>query len=202
MQVKLLRVLQTGTVCRVGDHNQIDIKVRVITATNANLQQEVRRGNFREDLFYRLNVFPIAIPPLRDRNQDVILIARDILNRRSMALRKQKSIFTGEAEKLLLKHSWPGNVRELENIIERLLNMTDERTIDYAHMAKVLPAISTYTELHQFEEGKSGLLEEIEKRVIKEVLTNNDTNISKSAHILGITRSTLYTKIKKLNISV
>lgn len=202
MQVKLLRVLQTGTVCRVGDHNQIDIKVRVITATNANLQSEVRKGNFREDLFYRLNVFPIAIPPLRDRGQDVILIARDILNRRSMALRKQKSVFTAEAERLLLKHPWPGNVRELENIIERLLNMTDERTIDYSHMVKALPAISTYSELHRFEEGRTGLLEEIEKQVIKEVLENNSANISKSAQILGVTRSTLYTKIKKHNLNV
>ncbi len=202
MQVKLLRVLQTGVICRIGEHKDIDVKVRIIAATNADLQSEVKKKHFREDLFYRLNVFPIKIPALRDRGKDVILIAREILTKRSLALKNQKTSFTSEAENLLSEYSWPGNVRELENVIERVLNITKETIIDYSTLSQFfsVSAVSANTDMIS---GKAGsLLEDVEKNTIISVLKSEDSNISKSAEILGITRATLYKKINKHKISV
>ena len=202
MQVKLLRVLQTGVICRIGEHKDIDVKVRIIAATNADLQSEVKKKHFREDLFYRLNVFPIKIPALRDRGKDVILIAREILTKRSLALKNQKTSFTSEAENLLSEYSWPGNVRELENVIERVLNITKETIIDYSTLSQFF-SVSSVSANTDMISGKAGsLLEDVEKNTIISVLKSEDSNISKSAEILGITRATLYKKINKHKISV
>ena len=202
MQVKLLRVLQTGVICRIGEHNDIDVKVRIIAATNVNLQNEVKRKNFREDLYYRLNVFPIKIPALRDRESDIVIIAREILTRRSLALKNQKTTFSPEAENLLMEYSWPGNIRELENVIERVLNITNETIIDYTILSQYF-TLSPESSFSNNETGKSGtLLEDVEKNTIINVLNSTNCNISKSSEILGITRATLYKKINKHKITV
>ena len=121
MQGKLLRVLQTGEVTRIGEHKPISVNVRIVAATNCDLKQEVGRGNFREDLFYRLNVFPITLPPLRDRGEDIVILARHILARRSKILNKTGVVLSPETEALLTGYHWPGNIRELENAIERAI---------------------------------------------------------------------------------
>ena len=203
MQVKLLRVLQTGVICRIGEHKDIDVKVRIIAATNADLQKEVKRKHFREDLFYRLNVFPINIPPLRDRGRDIILIAREILTRRSLVLKNSKYSFSEGAESLLMEYNWPGNVRELENVIERVLNITNDTIIDYTTLSRLISSASDNADYEYISDTSSvNLLSEVEKMTINKVLASNNSNISKTAEILGITRATLYKKIKKHSIDV
>ena len=129
MQVKLLRVLQTGEVNRIGRHKAITVDLRIIAATHDDLKKEVERGNFREDLFYRLNVLPIHIPPLRTRQEDIILLARHSLNRCRAELNKAEVEFSSDAEKVLGLYHWPGNVRELENIVERAVNLVSDKQI-------------------------------------------------------------------------
>ena len=203
MQVKLLRVIQTGVICRIGEHKDIDVKVRIIAATNADLKKEVKLKHFREDLFYRLNVFPINIPPLRERDRDIILIAREILTRRSLVLKNCKSSFSDGAENLLLEYNWPGNVRELENVIERVLNITNDTIIDYTTLSQLISSAPDILISNAGPESHSGnLLSEVERQTICKVLSSNDTNISKAAEILGITRATLYKKIQKHGIDL
>ncbi|MBT8369422.1 MAG: sigma 54-interacting transcriptional regulator [Deltaproteobacteria bacterium] len=198
MQVKLLRVLQTGEVCRIGEHKSLSVDVRIIAATNARIKQEIDQKNFREDLFYRLNVFPIKIPPLRGRKEDIVHLARHFLERSSNIAKKQGVKLTPEAESKLINYQWPGNVRELENIVERAVNMVDGKDIG--------PGIL------DISSGSSGnlvagntpgsRLEELEKQAILKILEELKFNMSRSAQTLGISRATLYNKIKKYNLTV
>ncbi len=130
MQVKMLRVLQTGEIYRIGGHKSISVDVRIIAATHAKLQEKVDQKIFREDLFYRLNVFPIVIPPLRSRGEDIIPLARHILYRCSQSLNKTGLTFAPAAEQALLAYSWPGNVRDLENVVELAVNMAASDRIE------------------------------------------------------------------------
>ncbi len=125
LQAKLLRVLQEKEFERVGGNKTIEVKVRVLATTNRNLLEEVEKGNFREDLYYRLNVFPIAVPPLRDRGDDILLLASTFLERHSRRHGIDKIQFSKTCEKAILSHSWPGNVRELENAVERAVILAD-----------------------------------------------------------------------------
>ena len=198
MQVKLLRVLQTGEDNRVGEHNPISVDVRIIAATNVQLKNEVDRGNFREDLFYRLNVFPIIIPPLRERSDDIIHLARYFLRRSAGLLKKSDIRFEQEAEQALVRYSWPGNVRELENVVERAVNLADNALITPNLLG--LPAdVNSGVNVKALNFRR---LEEVEKKTIADIIEATNYNLSRASHSLGISRATLYNKIKKYNLQI
>lgn len=197
MQVKLLRVLQSGEVSRVGEHTPLSLDVRIIAATHVDLKNELKRGNFREDLFYRLNVIPLWIPPLREREDDVILLAQQILSRCRQSLGKPAISLTKEAEATLLNYHWPGNVRELENKIERAVNLTDHNQIGPDDLNLSHSAID-----FKFQHaGNRSLLEHAERQVIDVVMNKKAFNVAGAAKTLGISRPTLYKKLKKYKIS-
>jgi len=198
MQIKLLRVLQTGEVARIGQHKSILINLRIIAATHFDLKQEVANGNFREDLFYRLNVLPIIIPPLRERPDDIVLLAKHILYRCCQALNKPGVRFSSESEQILESYYWPGNIRELENVVERAVNLVNGNVIEPKLFGLLNPSKNkTILSTH-----RGSLLGEVEKQAIIEIVEGMEFNISKAAKTLGITRSTLYKKLKKYNLSI
>jgi len=198
MQVKLLRVLQTGEVCRIGEHKSISVDVRIIAATNARIKQEIDQKNFREDLFYRLNVFPIKIPPLRGRKEDIVHLAKHILDRSSAIAKKPGMKFSPEAEGKLVNYQWPGNVRELENIVERAVNLVDGKDVGPG----ILDISSVSGGMLVAGNTPGSRLKELEKQAILKILEELKFNMSRSAKTLGISRATLYNKIKKYNLSV
>lgn len=198
MQVKLLRVLQTGEVYRVGEHKSISVDVRIVAATNTDLKALVQNGNFREDLFYRLNVLPITIPPLRDRPEDVLPLARHILNRCTQVLNKTGLKYSPDAEQMLLAYSWPGNIRELENVVERAVNLTASGAIEPDTLG--LQATQIKNPVKRIH-GRMHLAE-LERQAIIEIVEDSDFNMSRASKVLGISRATLYNKIKKYNIAV
>ena len=196
MQVKLLRVLQTGEVCRIGEHKSISVDLRIIAATNAHLKQRVDRGDFREDLFYRLNVFPIIIPPLKERSDDILPLARHILKRCAQNAKKPNIHFTGAAERVLTGFEWPGNVRELENVVERAVNIAQGRRIEPGDLGLPGGHVSEVADLH------TGPLAEVEKQAIMQSIKELGFNLSKASRTLGISRATLYNKIKKYGLPI
>ncbi len=198
MQVKLLRLLQTGEVFRIGQHKPISVDLRIIAATHFDLKQEVEKGNFREDLFYRLNVLPISIPPLRERPEDIILLARHILSRCCQQLNKPGIKLSADSEQMLFRYRWPGNVRELENLVERAVNLVDQDRIEPELFGLPL----TKRKIVSVTEKGGALLEEAEKQTIIEVIESMECNISKASKLLGISRATLYNKFKKYNIPI
>ena len=198
MQVKVLRVLQTGELFRIGQHKPISVDLRIIAATHCDLKQEVEKGNFREDLFYRLNVLPISIPPLRERPEDIILLARHILSRCCQQLNKPGIKLSADSEQMLFRYRWPGNVRELENLVERAVNLVDQDRIEPELFGLPL----TKRKIVSVTESGGALLEEAEKQTIKEVIESMEFNISKASKLLGISRATLYKKFKKYNIPI
>lgn len=200
MQVKLLRVLQTGEVYRIGQHKPISVDLRIIAATHFDLKQEVDRGNFREDLFYRLNVLPIQIPTLRQRPEDIVPLARHFLTRCKRIFQKPNIRFSFDAEQTLLEHHWPGNVRELENVVERAVNLVDgERIVPEFFGISTAPADSP---TGKPSPGPRLRLKEVERQTIASMLEEMGFNLSRSARELGISRATLYNKIKKYGLSI
>jgi DNA-binding NtrC family response regulator len=196
LQCDLLRVLQERCFYRVGGSEEVRVDARVIAATHVNLQQAVAEGRFRDDLFYRLNVIEIRIPPLRDRREDVPLLARHFLERLSHELGKNISDFSEGALKLLMDHNWPGNVRELENAVERAMVTCRSRILseeDFAFLAQN-GAVKPWS----IPAGMT--LQEMEKQLIAATLQRTDGNIKVAASILGIDRSTIYEKIKRYEI--
>lgn len=198
MQSKLLRVLQEKEIERVGGTKTLPIDVRVIAATNQNLMKMVEEGEFREDLFYRLNVMAIEIPPLRDREGDVEPLARKLIEKISNNLGKYVLYISNEAVRCLIAYDWPGNVRELENVLERAINLADGDTILPIH----LPYYITQSKLKR--QNKKGTLrdivEETEKEMILSVLKETKGNKLKTSEILDISRSSLYDKLEKYGI--
>ena len=188
MQVKLLRALQSGEVYRLGQHKPISVDIRIIAATHLQLKEEVDKGNFREDLFYRINVLPISIPPLRVRKEDIILLTRSILNRCCQGFKKSKLRFSSEAEKVLENYQWPGNVRELENVIERAINLAQGEVIEPEHFG----SLTTAKKKDFLTRYQGSALEELERQTIIEITEMAGCNISKAAKMLGISRATLY----------
>ncbi len=195
-QIKLLRVLQTQTFERLGGEKSLSVDVRILAATNKNLLEEVRRGQFREDLYYRLNVIPIHLPPLKQRRNDIPLLARHFLRRFALSHGKTLESFSPEAMSLLLDHSWPGNVRELENTIEHAVVLAKGPRIEVSH----LPAsIRAMTAAAQPTERASTFVDH-ERTLLRETMEHCGWNKKKAAHRLGISRSTLYEKLKKYRI--
>ena len=195
IQVHLLRVLEEKEFTRVGGNEPIRVDVRVISATNKDLTKAIERQEFREDLYYRLNVVNIELPPLRERKEDIPLLAEHFLNKFASENRKSIAGFCPEATEFLLEHDWPGNVRELENSIERavILAKDDHIAITDLRQKGVTPAVGT-------RPGRN--LKEIEREHILSTIEETGENYSEAARILGISRMTLYNKVKEYGIGV
>jgi two-component system nitrogen regulation response regulator NtrX len=196
-QAKVLRVIETQEFQRVGGNKKIRVDVRIIAATNKDLQEEVKKGTFREDLFFRLNVIPLHIPPLRERKEDIPLLVNFFLEEFSREYKKSKKTLTDEALKALINYDWPGNVRELKNIIERLVIMTQADTITEKDISLYDIGKKDYFSYKTLKEAR----EAFEKDFILLKLKENNWNISKTAEALNIERSNLHRKIKSYGLS-
>lgn len=207
-QAKILRILQEQKFERVGGHKTISVNVRVLAATNKNLEEEIERGNFRADLFWRLNVVPITVPALKNRLADIPFLVEDLmqgLSNRGLGHKK----FTDDALQVMMQHSWPGNVRELRNFVERMAIMCPADTISADDISLFLnpimapPAVSDNSEamhpyrIENFKEAKKYF----EKEYLQQKLDKNDGNISQTAEQVGMERSHLHKKLKSLHIS-
>jgi len=197
IQAKFLRVLQGQSIMRVGGSENIPINIRVIAATNRNLKAEVQKKNFREDLYYRLNVLTIEIPPLRNRPEDIEVLAKFFLNKYQEKLEKKGISFSREAMDLLMRHNWPGNVRELENMVARAVNLCSG-VIKPEHLSIAEAAAATSSPISN---PHCLSYEEMEKQHIMMALKASNGNRTKAAKMLGIARSTLYSKIKQFSIA-
>ncbi|MEW6260186.1 MAG: sigma-54 dependent transcriptional regulator [Thermodesulfobacteriota bacterium] len=202
MQVKLLRVLQEREVVRVGGDQVVPIDVRLIAATNRPLEQLVQTGAFREDLYYRLNVVSLTLPPLRERQEDIPILAQHFLNRFAEQNRKPIKGFTQQAMDRLLRYSWPGNIRELMNAVERAVVLAQSEIIDEADLA-IFPLTSAgdgSKDLRPPVLPESNRLAEMEKDAIVKTLAETGGNKSRAAKLLGITRKTLQNKLKAFGL--
>ena len=208
-QMKLLRVLQEKTVTRIGDTRSIKVDVRLIVASNEDLLKEMQNNNIREDLYHRLNEFKIVVPPLREREEDVLIFADALIQRAAKRFQKTVSGYDDEVKQILMDYQWPGNIRELRNVITRavLLTKSDLVTLD------VIPEeIKTQQALHQHLDNHDATnLQDVrlkdaatlaEKEAIIQALVKSKYNKSQAARLLNIDRKTLYNKIKQLNISI
>ncbi len=194
MQVKLLRVLQEKEICMVGSTQPRRVNVRILAATNKNLLGLVKKGSFREDLYYRLNVIEISIPPLQDRADDIILLARHFARKYAKEVDKPEPRFSDKALEILRNYAWPGNVRELENVVHSIVVMTDSDVIDVPD----LPQLMRYAGVR--ENGLNRTLDEVEAAHIRNVLASLGGNKTRAADVLGIDRKTLREKMKRLEI--
>lgn len=194
MQIRLLRVIEEGVINRVGSSKQIPVNVRIIAATNKKLEEEVEKGNFRKDLFYRLNVLPLYLIPLRDRKDDIPILIEYFMNKTSKHLNKRKVEIPPEYIQRLIDYNWPGNIRELENIIELIINYES------------FEAFEMYDEIKNKSDEVIGIanmdpvdvsLDAVEKNHIKKILDKFQGNVTMAAKALGVGRNTLYRKIKQ-----
>lgn len=190
IQVKLLYVLQNKIIYRVGSAKPIPIDVRVIAATNKDLEEEVQKGNFRQDLYYRINVFPIVIPPLREHKSDIYLLINKILNKICVRYDVPPKQFSGEALDKLLRYSWPGNVRELENIIERAITLCETNWIYPEHIN--ISGLS-----HPMGTSMKDQLQEAEKKILSDALIRANGNKTAAMQDLEMSKSVFYEKLKK-----
>ena len=203
-QSKLLRVIEEKEVERLGGHGRIKIDARIISATNKDLTREVKEGRFREDLYYRLMVFPITLPPLRERKEDILQLVSHFIETYGRNAGKRVRRVSREAMELLISYSWPGNVRELENVIERAVVLCDGDTINLSHLPVGLESMATPKGDMRSENitGTSKIvsLENVEYEALKRALDIAGRNISKAAKELKIGRATFYRKAKKFGI--
>lgn len=193
MQVKLQRVLQEGIITRIGSQKSIPVNVRVIATTNKDLKKEVELGRFRKDLFYRLNVLPLYLPPLRERKGDILLLIKYFMKTIGESLNKKEVKIPDEYLKLMMEYNWPGNIRELENVVELIIN-TESVPAGYFGQ--------TYESSVDSEKHENLDMANVEREHLIKVLQMNNGNITRSANDLGIRRNTLYNKMKKYNIQL
>ncbi len=208
LQSKLLRVLQEHEIERVGADKTVKLDVRVISATNAKLEMEVKKGNFREDLFYRLNVIPIELPSLRQRHEDIALLSRHFLKKCCKDMARGKMTITNKALSAMEQYDWPGNVREIENVIERTVALTDGNIIDVNDLPSSMRTLNqekTIVLAHPkvTSEGLNlpEVLINIEKEIIEEALRLSAGVKAQAANLLHLNRTTLVEKIKRLEIT-
>jgi len=192
-QGKLLRVLESGEMERVGSSQTRRVDVRIISATNADLNQEVVAGRFRQDLLFRLNTVEIQLPPLRDRRQDIPLLALYFLNRYAERYRKPANTFDPAAMQAMLEYAWPGNVRELDHAVERAVLLSSGDTLRVSDLSLRAPRES----MQRLEELS---LEEVESLLIRKAIDRYSGNISQAAEALGLSRSALYRRLQKYGI--
>jgi two-component system response regulator AtoC len=206
VQAKLLRVLEEGAFMRLGGTRPLKVDIRLITATNSDLKKAVAQGAFREDLFYRLNVVPILLPPLRDRKEDIVPLALEMLQKYNRELKKNFLGFTPAAAEMLERYPWPGNIRELRNLVERTMILAPEGDIDAHSLPEEIrefePAVeeeATDTAVHDsLPAGKQWItLHELEERYLNEVLTACHWNKAQAARILGIHPTSILRRLKK-----
>ena len=206
LQMKLLRVLQEQEVERVGSTSHTKLDVRVISATNADLEEKVQREDFREDLYYRLNVIPIHLPPLRDRREDIPLLAKHFLRKICKDMRRPVMEITSEAIRALESYKWPGNVREMENVIERTVALTDSDIIDVQDLPTQIGGVaqkhSLLPSLQIPEEGLdlADAIAHIEQTFIKQAMDKSSNIKARAASLLNINRTTLVEKIKRYDM--
>jgi two-component system nitrogen regulation response regulator NtrX len=204
-QAKILRVLQEQKIQRVGGSRPISVNVRIIATTNKNLEKEIERGAFREDLYYRLNVIPIEVAPLRERIEDLPILVEVFLEEFAFQNRSKRKMMSPSAISMLSSYTWPGNVRELRNLVERLAIMVDKDVIDAADMPdsyrpgayneETFSAASQFMKIDNFKEARKAF----EKEFIKRKLLQNENNVTKTAKSIKVGRSYLHKKIKSLN---
>ncbi len=206
MQARLLRVLQEHEIRRVGGKDWIKVDVRVVAATNHNLAEAVRKREFRQDLYYRLNVVAIHLPPLRERVEDIPLLARHFLQRYTQESGKPITAITDKAMKLLCAYSWPGNIRELENAIEQAVALSYQSILSPDNLPEavrdhaVSKSLQPDAQNEQFLFTDTPTLEEVKKRYVMHVLKHNQGNVSRSARVLNIDRRSLYRMLARLKI--
>jgi transcriptional regulator with PAS, ATPase and Fis domain len=198
IQSKLLRVIQEREVTRIGSSRPIKVDVRILAATNEKLEDLVRKEKFREDLFYRLSVVPIHLPPLKERREDIPLLVEHFLQKYNKRAKKNLTSVTSRAIKALQEYDWPGNIRELENTVERAVVLSKTEVIDLEDL--MYHGISAGTQSLGPVGGRFRTLEEVEKEYIRTVLRAQYGNKSRAAEILGIDRKTLWAKIKKYGL--
>ncbi|HHT9109412.1 MAG TPA: sigma-54-dependent transcriptional regulator, partial [Candidatus Wunengus sp. YC63] len=194
-QAKLLRVVQSGEIRRVGDNKAINVDTRIIAATHRDLAGEVKNGKFREDLYFRLNVITLSLPPLRDKREDIPVLIDHFLD--NFCKNRQKKILLPEVMTAMSQYHWPGNVRELKNTIERLVVMTEGNSISIEDLPENIRGVSSTT-----AEGTEIVLSGIEKKHILKVLHEKQGNKTLAAEALGISLKTLYNKLKVYHIDV
>ena len=204
LQSKILRVLENQTFMRVGGEREIKVDIRIVAATNKDLETMVREGFFRKDLYYRLKVMVVEMPPLRDRLEDILLLSNLFIEENNKEFNKNIKGFSDEAKKLMVQYSWPGNVRELKNVIERAMILTDQEVITPNHLPFELKQTEKFihgnTEHEISEKTDDMSLESMEKIHLSKVLKRLEWNKSKASKNLGISRATLRAKIKKYNL--
>ena len=202
VQGKLLRFLQTKEFRRVGASKQTRVDVRVVTATNRDLEAEVARGRFRQDLFYRINVFPLRLPPLRERREDIALLADHFVRAIAKEMGRATESFTAEAAALLAAQEWPGNVRQLENVVRRLLVVAEGPRIALAECQAVLgrPAASAAPRegpVEPFHQARAAALERFERQYLEDLLNAAGTNVTEASRRAGLDRKNLWLKLKR-----
>lgn len=208
MQVKLLKFLDGKRLKRIGGLQEIEVDVRVITATNSDLEQAIKKKTFREDLYYRLNVVPLHLPPLRERGNDIVILARYFFREFSKKMGKEILDLSEEVKEVLLRYRWPGNIRELRNVAERITILYNTERVEIAHLPleiregflkaeEVLPLRDVH-----LKPGLSleTLLEEIERRYVAKALEKAGDNITKAAEMLGMSRYALQRRLEKYNM--
>jgi len=205
LQIKLLRVLQEQEIERVGSNNTLKLDVRIIAATNLSLETEVRNGRFREDLFYRLNVIPLIVPPLRERKEDIVALARFFLTKFCTEMKRNPMHISRQALEAMELYDWPGNVRELENAVERLVALTEADVINIADLPENIgrqhgSMISFGFELNENGLDLSAAVNEVETKLISRALARSDRVKSRAAALLKMNRTTLVEKMKRLGM--
>jgi transcriptional regulator with PAS, ATPase and Fis domain len=206
LQVKLLRVLQEKKFERVGGTKTIHVDVRIIAATNKNLTTAINKGKFREDLYYRLNVIPMKVPPLKQRKSDIPLLIDHFLKKFQKGAEKKITGFSPEAMDAMLKYDWPGNVREVENVIKRLTILCDDEVVTVDDLPEHIPHKGRAVRVVEEDFLEKGVtlhdaVEDYEKRLILGALERSDWVKTKAAKLLNINRTTLVEKIKKQNLT-
>lgn len=207
LQVKLLRALETQVICRVGEEHPRTVDVRVISATNKNLEQLVESGAFRADLYFRLKVFKIEIPPLRERREDILPLIRHYLQQFKSISQTRIQGISAEAMEILQQHPWPGNVRELRNVMEALVILNDLPVIPESLVLQVLETQTTAIEPRADTNTVPGIiplekvLERCEERYIRNILESGTHQLKDIAEALAIDRTTLFRKIQKYGLN-
>lgn len=202
MQAKLLRTLQTGEIRAVGDTRTKRVSVRIIAATNRELEKDIREGKFREDLFYRINTFTIILPPLRERIEDIPILSEYFLQRARAKVNKKVESFSPQAVALLQNYNWPGNLRELENIIERAVVLTSSSLVEAEHLPiHVQSDVISFNSSHGFMEARARALTEFEKQALTRYLLEAKGNISRAAQLANIPRRTFHRLMAKHKVS-
>ena len=200
-QAKVLRVLQEGEVERIGSQKTIKVDVRVIAATNKNLEEEIEKGEFREDLYFRLSVIPVRVPPLRERTEDIAVLVQHFVQEFSLANNFRPKAISPAAMEALKRHPWRGNVRELRNTVERLMIMVEGETIEPDDLSEVLRKPGGAASAPDAAGSLRDFKESAERTFLVQKLRENDWNISATANAIGTPRSNLYKKLEQYGIS-